>query len=536
LALGIALIWFLILLALVTCFAVPVVTEFRSGDKGTGLFLSIIQAAAGMISAFALPSRFWRLTGLSSARLSWTMLCVSLLMGGLALLGKYASRVALSFVLLGNGLLAVLWYFNGAYNDVTDDRTGSISWAYQWDFDNPTDRITDKFHPGSVPKHGAILFPPAVGQDGSIYLLRTHDYSHPKGLALSAFHPDWLWEIRPNGGICNLPAIADDETILFGTGADDRTALGNDKGSAWAVSSEGKKKWSYEFPPASFFPAHDFGGGARFPAKSPACSQPAVAVDGTTYWLGHGVYALGSDGALRWAFDPGEDFYFVCIADDGTVYALSNGGLFALTPDGKQKWKYSFEKSEYFQGHLAVGPDGTIYLTNTELGSRSALLALTKDGALKWRNQSYGFNGGPLVAPDGAIYEDVLETAHYNTEVVALDPRNGGTRWNTPEASNLLVVASDGTLYIRYVASGRGLFAINPRGKMLWKAQLPRNPDFLDAYDLTKAVTLAPTGKFYIGDFLGRLGTLDAPAGLATSGWPSRFHDSRNTSRAGALY
>jgi len=98
------------------------------------------------------------------------------------------------------------------------------------------------------------------------------------------------------------------------------------------------------------------------------------------------------------------------------------------------------------------------------------------------------------------------------------------------------VVASDGTLYIRYVASGRGLFAINPRGKMLWKAQLPRNADFLEAYDLTKAVTLAPNGKFYIGDFLGRLGTLDAPAGLARSGWPSRFRDSRNTSRAGAHY
>jgi hypothetical protein len=69
---------------------------------------------------------------------------------------------------------------------------------------------------------------------------------------------------------------------------------------------------------------------------------------------------------------------------------------------------------------------------------------------------------------------------------------------------------------------------------MLWKAQLPQNPDSLDAHDPTKAVTLAPNGKFYIGDFLGRLGTLVAPAGLATSGWPARFHDARDTTRAGA--
>ncbi len=163
----------------------------------------------------------------------------------------------------------------------------------------------------------------------------------------------------------------------------------------------------------------------------------------------------------------------------------------------------------------------------------SSLLAVTRQGTLKWRNQSYGFRGGPLVAPDGTIYQDVLETTHFNTVVVALG-RNGETKWNTPEASNLLEVASDGTMYIRYSAGGRGLLAISPRGRMLWKAELPRNPDELDSYDLTTAVTLAPNGKFYIGDFLGRLGTLEAPAGLATSGWPARFHDSRNTSRAGA--
>jgi hypothetical protein len=179
LALAIGLIWFFILLVLLACFGVAAVTEFRSSHKGAGLLLSITEGAAGVISAFALPSRFWGLTGLSSARLSWTMMCVSLLMGGLALLGKYASRVALSLVLIGNGLLAFLWYFNGAHNDVTDDRTGSITWAYEWDFDNPIDRITDKFHHSSVPNHGAILFPPAVGQDGTIYLLRQHYYTDP---------------------------------------------------------------------------------------------------------------------------------------------------------------------------------------------------------------------------------------------------------------------------------------------------------------------------------------------------------------------
>lgn len=529
-----AIIWLLILLVLLTFFGVAGVIEFRTNRKGSGFIWSIVEIAAAIISFLGLPSRMWGLGGLSSARLSWAMVFASLLMAGLALLGKYASRVALSLVLLGNGFLALLWYFNGAYHNVTDDRTASIVWAYEWDTESPSDRITEKFMPGSVAKHGAIYFPPGIGPSGTIYLLRPHGYTIPKGLSLAAFDPDWMWEIRPEGGICTSPAVADDGTILFGTGAADAAApatIYQGQGLAWAVSPDGKKKWTHEFPAGSFFSMRDFGGGANFPAKSPACTQPAVAADGTSYWLGHGVYALSSDGALRWAFESGDDFYFVSIADDGTVYALADGALFALTPDGAQKWKYSFEASKYFLGELAIGPDRTVYLALNQPGLNSSLLAITSEGLLKWRNDSHILLGGPLVASDGSIYQEVRdrETGN-NTQVVAVNS-DGKDKWTTPLGSNLLAVGSDRTLYICYI---RDLFAISPRGNMLWKAQLPQDPDSVTAHVPTKAVTLAPNGKFYIGDFLGKLGTLNAPAGLATSGWPAPFHDARNTSRAGA--
>lgn len=533
-ALAAILLWFLILLVLLTFFVVAAVVEFRSNHKGPGFLVSIVEIAAGMISFFALPSRFWGFTGFSPAMLSWAMVFVSLLMGGLALLGKYTSRVALSFVLVGNGILAFLWYFNGAYHNVTDDRTASMVWAYEWDSDSSSDRITEKFMPSSVAKHGAIYFPPAIGPSGTIYLLRPHDYTVPKGLALAAFNPDWMWEIRPEGGICTSPAIADDGTILFGTGSADAatpTSIYEGHGLAWAVSPDGKRKWTHEFPPASFFSARDFGGGAIFPAKSPACTQPAVAADGTSYWLGHGVYALSSDGTLRWAFEPGDDFYFVSIADDGTVYALADGALFALAPDGTQKWNYSFETSKYFVGELAIGPDRTIYLALNQLGLNSPLLAITPEGLLKWRNNSYILLGGPLVASDGSIYQEVRDPQMvYSTQVVALNS-DGKDKWTTPLGSCPLAVGSDGTLYICYI---RDLFAISPRGNMLWKAQLPENPSSTTYHVPTKAVTLAPNGKFYIGDFLGKVGTLDAPKGMAASGWPAPFHDARNTARAGA--
>jgi hypothetical protein len=244
-----------------------------------------------------------------------------------------------------------------------------------------------------------------------------------------------------------------------------------------------------------------------------------------------GSYALSSDGTLRWAFEPGRDFYSVSIADDGTVYALADGALFALAADGAQKWNYSFDKSKYFSGELAIGPDRNIYLALNQPGVNSSLLAITTEGLLKWRDNSYILLGGPLVASDGSIYQEVRDpNMVYNTQVVALNS-DGKGKWTTPMGSKPLAVGSDGTLYICYI---RDLFAISPRGNMLWKAQLPEDPSSTTYHVPTKAVTLAPNGEFYIGDFLGKLGTLDAPKRMAASGWPARFHDARNTSRAGA--
>lgn len=212
------------------------------------------------------------------------------------------------------------------------------------------------------------------------------------------------------------------------------------------------------------------------------------------------------------------------------MYALADGALFALLPDGAQKWKYSFEKSNYSPRGLAIGTDGTVYLTSASKGSihGTALLAISPQGTLKWRNQGYDFAGNALVASDGTIYEKIHLERDF--AVVALDPE-GKAKWSTPEASHSIAVSSDGTLFICYI---RDVFAMSPRGNMLWKVTLPRNPDFLDPYDPTEAVTLSPNGKFYVGDFLGRVGTFVTPSGLATSGWPAKFHDERNTARAGA--
>jgi len=44
------------------------------------------------------------------------MISISVLTGLFAIRSNYASRLALFLVLAGNGILAILWYFNGAFH------------------------------------------------------------------------------------------------------------------------------------------------------------------------------------------------------------------------------------------------------------------------------------------------------------------------------------------------------------------------------------------------------------------------------------
>lgn len=358
-----------------------------------------------------------------------------------------------------------------------------------------------------------------MGQDGSVYLLRPRVYTEPKGPSLISTGQARQWEIRA-GGICNSPAVADDGTIIFGTHA----------GESWAVSPDGKKQWTYSFPANSFYLAIDFGAGATEPARSPACSQPAVAADGTSYWIGHGVFALSKYGKLRWTSEQSDDFLFVCIAADGTVYALAHGGLFALTPDGVEDWKFPLPKSKYFAGSIAIGNDGAVYLT-TQDDAESAIFALTPQGILKWRytlDSGSFVIGTTMIAVDGTVC--VTRNLLNRTYAMTLDS-NGHVTWTGPQESKTLAIGSDGTLYIREVSD---LLALGKRGRILWRAQLPENPNETEAHEPTEAVTLASNGRFFIGDFRGRLGILETSSGLASAGWPARFHDARNTSRAGA--
>jgi outer membrane protein assembly factor BamB len=191
---------------------------------------------------------------------------------------------------------------------------------------------------------------------------------------------------------------------------------------------------------------------------------------------------------LRWSFaTEGGPIYYSspALGADGTVYVGSGGygqraptcGLFALTPDGRLKWKYYGSDMEA-AGTPAVGADGTIYFQDRV----SRLFAVRPDGTLRW---SYPLNWThmigapcPAIAADGTIY---VGAAH----VYALTPE-GALKWTySPRSMTPVIIRSgpavalDGTVYVaangmfgRVGETGNALLALHPNGTLKWECVL----------------------------------------------------------------
>src|SRR5213078_2704241 len=101
------------------------------------------------------------------------------------------------------------------------------------------------------------------------------------------------------------------------------------------------------------------------------------------------------------------------IGPDGTIYVASHdGGLYAFTPAGAQKWRFATTDRSW--STPAVAADGTIYVGSDD----DHLYAVSSAGALRWKlrlgacdPQGFGpessrcdVDGGPTIGPDGTIY------------------------------------------------------------------------------------------------------------------------------------
>jgi outer membrane protein assembly factor BamB len=198
------------------------------------------------------------------------------------------------------------------------------------------------------------------------------------------------------------------------------------------------------------------------------------------------------------------------VATDGTIYVGNfTGDLFALTPDGKLKWK--FKAGAEIKSSPAIADDGTIYF-----GSRDwKLYAVTPAGTLKWTFTTGGWvDSSPAIATDGTIYFGSWDTNFY-----ALNP-DGSLKWKF--ASDGIIdsspaVGAEGTIY--FGSHDKNFYSLSPEGKMRWKYSTPGQ--------ITSSPAIGQDGGLYFTSTDGNLYALKADG---TEKWAARMGSATESS------
>lgn len=262
--------------------------------------------------------------------------------------------------------------------------------------------------------------------------------------------------------------------------------------------------------------------------------------------------------------EDGEIMGGVALADDGTLYfGVYDCRLFAMNPDGTLKWIANVQayndkyKIEYgiTPSTPTIGPDGTIYVNTLGYYDENysyqhdfgILWAINPDGSEKWRYEAGNMYIGdedfsnpwlrysPAVGHDGTIYvvteSGELHAVNSDGSLKWKFKPHEHKDWTRGTDGSPASIGSDGTIY--YAAGGYSLlnevsnreallFAINPDGTFKWDFMLLEGKVFFGSYP----PSIGPDGKIYIDNGDGYVTLLHAINPDGTEAW--QFHLGEN--------
>jgi hypothetical protein len=181
--------------------------------------------------------------------------------------------------------------------------------------------------------------------------------------------------------------------------------------------------------------------------------------------------------------------------------------------------KWTFQTGDNVASSPAIAPDGTIYVGTASL--EGALYAVNPDGSQKWRIRLGGAVLSPALAPDGTIYVG----SSYTNAFWAIAPQ-GTNKWTfyTPgaEIQSAPAVAADGAVY---VGCGDGkVYALNSDGTKRW--------EYTSGGYVFSSPTIAADGTIYVGSADGKLHAIVGSSRLADGPWPKFRGDLRQSGKA----
>lgn len=322
------------------------------------------------------------------------------------------------------------------------------------------------------------------------------------------------WTYETGAGIESSPTIAPDGTIY----------IGSHDNKLYAINPDGTLKWKFNAGEPVYVEGWDVFKGIP--------SAPSIDKNGTIYFISPPIYlfAVNPDGTEKWRHPIYAAAHMAAspvIAPDGTIYVGSESyphnkelkqeigaRVYALNPDGTEKWRYDTEGS-CLANPLAVAPDGTIYASGSNYepetqSTGNALIAFNPDGSIKWKAKTDRIEGPPSLAEDGTIYVGTK-----GGQLIAFNP-DGSQRWAFQAGSGIAVMAAQDQNGRLYFGSWDGFFyALTPQGKELWRfdVKIGRDPQIFKDYPYKETVTgsavISADGTVYFGDIIDTFYALD---------------------------
>ncbi len=202
---------------------------------------------------------------------------------------------------------------------------------------------------------GANIYASAIGPDGTIYV------AGDKLRALNPTDGSIKWEFDAAGlnGLFG-PAVGDEGIIYFGSNNGGPT---KEESRFYAINPDGTEKWSLL---TGFIE-----------------TSPAIGYDGTIYFHNYeyregvtgdyprGVHAVNPDGTKKWShniqcpdWDPfknaGSDSSILVDPEGSIYFGTECSVVYALKSDGTLKWSASIGSE--FDNRPTIGKDGTLYI------------------------------------------------------------------------------------------------------------------------------------------------------------------------------
>jgi len=349
----------------------------------------------------------------------------------------------------------------------------------------------------------------AVNEDNSVATLAgspwptfRHDTRNSGFSPIRAVYAgDKPWMFQTGKGIFSTPVIDDKGTVYVGS-ADH---------FFYALNPDGTLKWRYET------------GEIIDSAGALATYDPSRGYATITFISGDGkMYRFRTDDVpleqrTVWTFEaelrPGISYnrWFegnVAIGPDGTLYAgNTNFNYYAINPDGTLKWTYETASNNWSQAAFAA--DGTIFWGSLDTYFRG----VKPDGKELWRTRTLGFiAASAAVGSDGTVY-----MGSFDSNLYAMDTKTGSVKWKFGAGDHIYSSAAldcdgAGNTTAIYVGSADGtMYALRPDGSLLWEY------DTGDVIRSSPVVGLAPSDDgsiVYFGCGNGKLYALNSDGTL----------------------